>query len=144
MKRPDWGNQRTGQPRCAQLMAKTWNFSPATCRTQQAVSTVLPSVGITLGLRNVARRVSPSGNLLTGPRGTQARYAFERPRVIEESTNRTIGTAIAAATRPLNKIPSFMSRPRRERKVSFDIEKLLRMLCLVSDGIRFARIFNPP
>src|SRR5262249_52820293 len=47
MNRPDWGNQRTGQPRCAQLTAKTWNFSPSMRRTQQAVSTVLPSVGIT-------------------------------------------------------------------------------------------------
>ena len=28
MKSPDSGNQRTGQPRCAQLIANTWNASP--------------------------------------------------------------------------------------------------------------------
>src|SRR5580704_16128073 len=116
-------------------MAKTWNFSAATRRTQHAVSTVLPSVGITLGLRKVANRVSPSGNSFTEPRGTQARYAFARPRVIEESTNRTIGTAIAVATIPLNRIPNFMRRPRRERVVSFDIEKLLVMLRVIRSGV---------
>src|SRR5262252_2270928 len=47
--RPFWGNQRTGQPRFAQLTANTWNCSPATRRTQQAVSAVLPSVGMKYG-----------------------------------------------------------------------------------------------
>src|SRR6185295_11976352 len=104
MKRPDCGNQRTGQPRCAQLTANTWNLSPAIRRTQEAVPAVWPSVGVTNGLRNVTSRVSPSGNWLIGPRGTQERYALARPRVTEERRNRVIGTASAAPTSPLNRI----------------------------------------
>src|ERR1700730_12015736 len=127
MKRPDCGNHRTGQPRCAQLTAKTWNCSPSTRRTQHAVSTVFPSVGITFGFRNVASRVSPSGNSLTDPRGTHDRYAFERPRVIEDRTNPTSGTASADATKPLNRIPNFMNSPRRESVFSVDIVKLLML-----------------
>ncbi len=42
-------------------------------RTQHAVSTVLPSVGITYGFRKVASRVSPSGNSLTEPSDTHDR-----------------------------------------------------------------------
>src|ERR1700721_1145365 len=139
MKRPDCGNHRTGQPRCAQLTAKTWNCSPSTRRTQHAVSTVFPSVGITLGFRNMASRVSPSGNSLTDPRGTHDRYAFERPRVIEDRTNPTIGTARADATKPLKRIPNFINSPRRESVFSFDIVELL-MLCVIRSGICLLRI----
>src|SRR5215467_2259036 len=114
MKSPDCGNQRTGQPRCAQFTAKTWNCSPSTRRTQQAVSDVLPSVGMTYGFLNVASRVSPSGNSLTFPRGTQERYPLVRPRVTEEKRNPTIGTATTLAARALNKIPNFRKNPRRE------------------------------
>src|SRR5215467_15350895 len=120
MKSPDCGNQRTGQPRCAQFTAKTWNCSPSTRRTQQAVSAVLPSVSMTYGFRNVASRVSPSGNSLTFPSGTQERYPFARPRVIEEKRNPTIGTATTLAARALNKIPNFMKNPRRETVASVD------------------------
>src|ERR1700730_1633574 len=139
MKRPDCGNHRTGQPRCAQLIAKIWNCSPSTRRTQHAVSTVFPSVGITFGFRNVASRVSPSGNSLTDPRGTHDRYAFERPRVIEDRTNPTTGTARADATKPLKRIPNFMNSPRRESVFSFDIVKLL-MLRVIRSGICRPRI----
>src|SRR5262252_5374566 len=114
MKSPDCGNQRTGQPRCAQFTAKTWNCSPSTRRTQQAVSAVLPSVGMTYGFRNVASRVSPSGNSLTFPSSTQERYPFARPRAIEEKRNPTIGTATTLAAKALNTIPNFMKNPRRE------------------------------
>src|SRR5262245_2964593 len=138
MKRPDCGNQRTGQPRCAQFTAKTWNCSPSIRRTQQAASAVFPSVGVTKGLRNVASRVSPSGNSLTRPSGTHAVYAFSRPSVTDESRKRTIGTASVAATAPLKKIPSFMNRPRRVINVSFDIVKLLA-LPFVRSQIRLSR-----
>src|SRR6185295_8197350 len=121
MKSPDCGNQRTGQPRCAQFTANTWNCSPSIRLTQHAASAVLPSVGITNGLRNVASRVSPSGNSLTRPSGTHAVYAFSRLIVTDESRKRTIGTASVAATTPLNTSPSFMKRPRRVIGVSFDI-----------------------
>src|SRR6476660_2178677 len=89
-------------------------------RTQHAVSTVFPSVGITKGLRNVAIRVSPSGKLPTFPSGTHERYPFVRPRVIEEKRKRTIGTAKTIAANPLNRIPSFMKNPRREIVASVD------------------------
>src|SRR5580692_7604154 len=141
MNSPDCGNQRTGQPKCAQFTAKTWNCSPATRRTQHAVSIVLPSVGVTYGFRNVASRVSPSGNSLTDPTDTQERYAFARPRVIEDRRKRTIGTASAVATTPLNRIPIFMNSPRRESVFSFDIVKLL-VLRIIRNRIRLARALN--
>ena len=37
------------------------------------------------------------------------------------------GPASAVATKPLNKIPIFMNRPRREMILSFDICKLLML-----------------
>src|ERR1700688_3671806 len=58
---------------------------------------------------------------------------------MEESRNSTIGTAITVATSPLNKIPSFMNRPRRERVVSTGIEKLLMLLRVIRNGIRLPR-----
>src|ERR1700734_4400941 len=87
-------------------------------RTQHAVSTVFPSVGMTRGLRKVAIRVSPSGKLLTFPSGTQERYPFPRPRVMEEKRKRATGRANTIAANPLNRIPSFMKNPRRESEAS--------------------------
>src|ERR1700751_2234351 len=54
------------------------------------------------------------------PSGTHERYAFARPRVTEEERNRAIGTANTIAANPLNRIPSFMKKPRRETVVSVD------------------------
>src|ERR1700675_2055937 len=88
--------------------------------TQHAVSTVLPSVGITNGLRNVAIRVSPSGKLVTSPRRTHDRYPFPSPRVTDERRKRAIGTVSTIAANPLNRIPSFMKKPRRESVLSVD------------------------
>src|SRR5258706_6318230 len=89
-------------------------------RTQHAVSTVLPSVGITKGLRKAAIRVSPSGKLVTSPRRTHDRYPFPWPRATDERRKRKIGTASTIAANPLNKIPSFMKKPRRESVSSVD------------------------
>ena len=71
MKRPDCGNQRTGQPRCAQLIAKTWNWPRRRRRTQQGMSAVAPSQG----------RVSGCGRWpsASGPRGRRRR-AERHPR----------------------------------------------------------------
>src|ERR1700724_2207998 len=93
--------------------------------TQHAVSAVLPSVGVTYGFRNVARRVSPSGNWLTEPSDTHERYPFARPRIIGDKRNRTIGTASAVATKPLTRIPIFIISARREIVSSIDIVMLL-------------------
>src|SRR5271170_7454021 len=89
-------------------------------RTQHAVSTVFPSVGITNGLRKVAIRVWPSGKVVTSPRGTHDRYPFPWPRVTEERRKPTIGTASTIAANPLNRIPSFMKNPRRDSVLSLD------------------------
>src|ERR1700731_587931 len=89
-------------------------------RTQHAVSSVFPSVGIVNGLRNVAIRVSPVGKLLTFPSGTHERYPFSRPRVMEERRKRASGTAKTIAAIPLNRIPSFIKNPRREIVASVD------------------------
>src|SRR6202795_3009838 len=88
--------------------------------TQHAVSTVFPSVGITNGLRKVAIRVSPSGKLVTSPRRTHERYPFPWPRETDERRKPTIGTASTIAANPLNRIPSFMKKPRRESVSSVD------------------------
>src|SRR5277367_5613627 len=89
-------------------------------RTQHAVSTVLPSVGITNGLRKVAIRVSPSGKLVTSPSCTHDRYPFPSPRVTDERRKRAIGTASTIAAIPLNRIPIFAKKPRRESVSSAD------------------------
>src|SRR6516225_2889217 len=49
-----------------------------------------------------------------------------------------MGTASPTATTPLNRIPSFMKRPRREIEFSSGIRLLLRF-CLAGSGIRLAR-----
>src|ERR1700683_2856738 len=87
-------------------------------RTQHAVSTVFPSVGMTKGLRNVAIRVSPSGKLAMSPSRTHERKPFPRPRVREEKRKPATGSANTIAANPLNRIPSFMKNPRREREAS--------------------------
>ena len=66
MKSRDCGNQRTGQPRCAQLIANTWNWSPPMRRTQHAIFAVAPSQATRNGFSYVASRVWPSGKLATG------------------------------------------------------------------------------
>src|SRR6202044_129456 len=129
-------------------------------RTQHAVSTVLPSVGMTRGLRKVAIRVSPSGKLPTSPRRTHKRNTFSGPRVIEEKRKRAIGRANTIAANPLNRIPSFMKNPRRERLASAGLAVSvfvailispllfrvlrLRLLRIVQSGIRLPRILGTP
>src|SRR5580658_331586 len=115
---------------------------------------------MTRGLRKVAIRVSPSGKSPTSPRRTHERYPFSRPRVIEEKRKRAIGRANMIAAAPLNRIPSFMKNPRRERlasaglAVSVFVDILfLRHLCgvlrrrllrIVQGGIRLPRILGTP
>src|ERR1700735_1590371 len=120
-------------------------------RTQHAVSTVFPSVGMTKGLRKVAIRVSPSGKLLTFPSGTQERYPFPRPRVMEEKRKRATGRTNTSAANPLNRIPSFMKNPRRESESSaggvvtvFVDILFLRVLRVVQSGIRLPRTLRTP
>src|SRR5277367_2267459 len=117
-------------------------------RTQHAVFTVFPSVGITNGLRKVAIRVSPGGKLVTSPRRTHDKYPFPWPRVTDERRKPAIGTATTIAANPLNRIPILMKKPRRESVPSVDdgvtglvvisFLQVLRMLVLriIRSGIR--------
>src|SRR5216684_2153658 len=125
MNRPDWGNQRTGHPRCAQLIAKTWSFSPSTRRTQQGIFAVSPSDGFATGFRYVARRVWPSGNPASGPSESQDSYPGLRSRITGERRYRTIGTANTRPTAPLKRKPSFISIRRLESPSGRLIEFLL-------------------
>src|SRR6266404_9320023 len=54
-----------------------------------------------------------------------------------------MGTASAAATTPLNRIPIFMNSPRRESVFSFDIVKLL-MLRVIRNGIGLTGVLYAP
>ena len=123
MNRPDCGNQRTGQPRCAQLTAKTWNCSPSTRRTQQAVSAVLPSVGITI---RIAERRQPRLAFRefadAAERHPRRGSRSPRPRVTDERRKRTIGTASAAATDAVEQNSQLHEAARGgTASVSFDI-----------------------
>src|SRR4029453_16779949 len=115
MKRFDCGNQRTGHPRCAQLMAKTWKFWPSMFRTQQGISAVSPSHPFRTGLRYVARRVWPAGNSSSPPRESQARYPPPPPRATGDMRYRTIGTARMAPTMKLKNTPILTSIARLDR-----------------------------
>src|SRR6266404_2881263 len=126
MNRLDCGNQRTGHPRCAQLMANTWNCFPSTLRTQQAMSAVSPSQAFTIGLRYVARRVSPAGNLSSEPRGSQESYSPLRSRVTGDARYRTIGTARVKPTMPLNTKPIFAKNPRLVTSLDEDVIEFLQ------------------
>src|SRR6185295_5155001 len=69
------------------------------------------------------------------------RYAFDRPRVTAERRYSTIGTASTVPTIPLNRIPTFMKRPRRDINVSFDMVSL-RVLVEVRCGVRLSRTLD--
>src|ERR1700691_4215239 len=70
---------------------------------------------------------------------------------MEEKKKRATGRANTSAATPLNKIPSFMKNPRRERLASavgavtglVDIS-FLRVLRVVLSGIRLPRILRTP
>src|SRR5580692_9153178 len=120
-------------------------------RTQHAVSTVFPSVGMTSGLRKVAIRVSPSGKISIVPKPTQERYPRSRLREMEEKRKRAIGRANTSPANPLNRIPSFMKNPRREIEASAGgvLSVLigilfLRVLGMVHGGIRLPGILCAP
>src|SRR6267142_2149303 len=110
MNRRDWGNHRTGQPRCAQLIANTWNCSPPTRRTQHAIFAVGPSHATRNGFSYVARRVRPSGKVATEPSGIQAWPA--RPRTGPKMYPR-IGMPASVVATVLSASPRVNRNPRR-------------------------------
>src|ERR1700676_1164274 len=124
MNRLDCGNQRTGHPRCAQLMAKTWKVLSSTFRTQHAMSAVSPSQELTTGLRYVASRVWPAGNCSNLPSESHDSYPNFFSRVTGENKKRTMGTANTAPTMALKRIPSFTSIMRLDIPFSSLIEGL--------------------
>src|SRR6266404_5089837 len=111
MKSLDCGNHRTGQPRCAQLIANTWNWSPPIRRTQHAIFAVGPSQATRNGFSYVARRVCPSGKFPTEPSLIHACPA--RPRTGPKMYP-MIGIPASVAARPLSAKPSVNRNPRRD------------------------------
>src|SRR4051812_5420162 len=101
----DSGNQRTGQPRCAQLTANTCIWLAPRWRTQHATFEVLPSHGTVNGFWYVASRVWPAGKSLIGPSLTHAWY--ERLR-IADAMYPTTGTAISVAATTFSAMPIFI------------------------------------
>src|SRR5439155_15954510 len=111
MNRRDCGNHRTGQPRCAQLIANTWNWSPPIRRTQHAIFAVGPAHADRNGFSYVARRVCTSGKLATAPSLIHAWPA--RPRTGPKMKPMT-GMAASVAAAALSARPSVKRNPRRE------------------------------
>src|SRR5229473_4962797 len=89
------------------------------------MSAVSPSQELTTGLRYVASRVWPTGNCSSPPSDSHDSYPNFFSRVTGERRKRTIGTANAAPTTPLRKIPSFTSITRLDIPFSAVIEVLL-------------------
>src|ERR1700750_667360 len=110
MKRFDCGNQRTGQARWAEFIAKTWEVSGG--------------VGVGAWLRQAARRVSPSGNWPMLPRLTHSSYARFWPRIAGERTYRKMGTARTAPATTLKRMPILVRNPRLEDWTSGLIDSL--------------------
>src|SRR5580692_10864626 len=110
MNKPDCGNQRTGHPRWAQLIANTWNSFSAIRRTQQATRSVSPSHSRLTGLVNFAKRVSPTGNVSRSPSDTHDLYASSV--FMGESRYFTTGTATAAPTTKLKNAPTLSNSQR--------------------------------
>src|SRR5579864_3375624 len=114
MNNPDCGYHRTGQPRCAQLIAKTCNLSEEMRRTQQAIFPVSPSHGRTKGLRYVASRVSPSGNCVSEPSVIHDKsffisFFFAGPRM-----KPTTGTANKIPATAFSTMPAVINIWRRD------------------------------
>src|SRR5215470_5960692 len=118
MNNPDCGNQRTGQPRWAQLMANTWNCSPSMWRTQQGVLSVSPSQGFEIGLRNIANMVWPSGKSLKEPSATQRLYFPCCPRRMGEARYPITGVARIRTAKPFKRAPILARKSRRETSCS--------------------------
>src|ERR1700746_2834872 len=93
-------------------------------RTQHAMSPVSPSHELTTGLRYVAMQVCPAGNCSSPPSESHDSYPNFFSCVTGERRKRTMGTANAAPTMPLRKIPSFTSITRLEIRFSSLIEVL--------------------
>src|SRR5260370_12168348 len=110
MNKPDCGNHRTGHPRCAQLIANTWNSFSEIRRTQQATRSVSPSHARLTGFVNFARRVSPTGNVSTDPSDTQDLYASSD--LTGERRYLTTGTPTATPTTALKQAPTFSNNHR--------------------------------
>src|SRR2546425_2310059 len=111
MKSRDCGNHRTGQPRCAQLIANTWNWSPPIRRTQHAIFAVGPSQATRKGFSYVASRVWPSGKFPTEPSLIHACPA--RPRTGPKMYP-MIGIPASVAATALRATPSVNRNPRRD------------------------------
>src|SRR5215468_2769852 len=109
-------NHRTGQPRCAQLTAKTWKRCPSTRRTQHATLAEAPSHWTRNGFSYWANRVCPTGKLSTPPSLIQ-----DSPPPSRRAGARmypTTGMPTSTAPRALRARPSLKRKPRLEELCS--------------------------
>src|SRR6202041_3197183 len=110
MNRPDCGNQRTGHPRWAQLIANTWNSFSKIRGTKKAIRPVSPSHSRFTGPFNLPRRFSPTGNVSRDPSDTQDLYASSD--FTGERRYFTTGTATATPTTALKNAPTVSNNHR--------------------------------
>src|SRR5215469_5869442 len=110
----DSANQRTGQPRCAQLIANTLNSPSEVLRTYAGTFADSPSHGSENGFVNVISFVSPGGKSSTLPIAIHCRYSFRRSN--GPSRYARTGVAIASATAAFSAIPTFIRNDRRDTR----------------------------
>jgi len=134
----DCGNHRTGQPRCAQLMAKTWNAFASTCRTQQGTFAV--------SRRRSVERVPvdgeprfAGGELVMAPRLIHDSYARVRSGSLERG-----GTSRSGPPGPLPRQVEQRSDPDRSPRLEVSRAKSLRASAIgLLTRIGLARSFRP-
>src|SRR6202012_1121784 len=81
-------------------------------RTQQATRSVSPSHARLTGFVNFAKRVSPTGNVSTGPSDTQDLYSASG--FTGDSRYLITGTATATPTKALKSAPTLSNSHRRD------------------------------
>src|SRR5258708_6706040 len=113
MKRCASGNQRTGQPRCAQLTEKATNFSTVTRRSQAAVFAVTPAHGSGDASTKVTPVVSPTLKASSLPTD---RHSYGILRKSGATTNPPSGAAITRPAHPPR--PTLTRASRRRRAMS--------------------------
>ena len=115
MNSPDCGNQRTGHPRCAQLMAKTWNCSPWMRRTQQGMWSVSPSETPEMGFLKLRQPSLAFGKLVQlAQRDPALVLAALAAQESARADSRSPAWPEPTAARPFNSKPILANRSRRE------------------------------
>ena len=113
-KRPDCANQRTGQPRWAQLTANTWKSPPGSRRTQHGDvgGRAVPGPRERVAIGRHPRLALGKVSVLARERPTRAPRAMRLRRPARAGSRRSAPRRAAAAS-AFSAIPSFRRKPRR-------------------------------